>query len=38
MVGLDEISANADNIRKASDKKAPGAWVICVFQAALPLF
>jgi hypothetical protein len=25
MVGLDEISANADNIRKASDKQGPGA-------------
>jgi len=24
MVGLDEISANADNIRRASDKQAPG--------------
>jgi hypothetical protein len=28
MVGLDEISANTDNIRKASDKQAPGAWVM----------
>lgn len=25
MVGLDEISANADNIRRAPDKQAPGA-------------
>jgi hypothetical protein len=25
MVGLDEISANVDNIRRASDKQAPDA-------------
>lgn len=28
MAGLDEISANVDNIRRASDKQALGAWVM----------